>query len=64
MIQVVAKRKKGRIRSIECFEETAHLDAAVCAELAEIEGMDAEVFLGSDLLEVVESHKSFFGESA
>jgi hypothetical protein len=64
VIQVVAKRKKGRIRSVECFEEAAHLDAAVCAELGEIERMEVEVFLGSDLLEVVESHRSFFGESA
>lgn len=61
MIQIVAKRHPERgLESVECFGEDEHLDAAVAAELAEIEGLEARVFLGSDLVDVARSSPFWF----
>jgi hypothetical protein len=65
MMQIVAKRHPQRgLESVECFGEDEHLDAAVAAELAEIEGLEAQVFLGSDLVDVAQSSPSWFEREA
>lgn len=65
MMQIVAKRHPQRgLESVECFGEEEHLDAAVAAELAEIEGLEARVFLGSDLVDIAQSSPSWFSRAA
>lgn len=51
------------IRSVQVFEESDHIEAAVARDLArEVDGQEAELFLGSDLLDVIQSHEAFFEE--
>ena len=64
MRQFVAKRRRsdGVLRAVECFDEGEHLEASVCAELAEAEGLEARVFLGADLVDVAHSSPAWFAE--
>jgi hypothetical protein len=59
---VVKSTAAGELRSIEVFEADQVIDAAVAAEMAEIEGLEVEAFLGADLLDVVRSYPAWFGE--
>lgn len=52
------------VRTVQVFAESDHLEAAVCLDLArEVEGLEAEIFLGADLVDVVRSHENFFAEA-
>ena len=56
---VTRSRSKG-LKSIEVFEESEHLEAGVAAELAELEGHEAQVFLGDNLVDVARTGPEWF----
>jgi hypothetical protein len=59
----VAKREPGgALRAVECFNEHQIIDAEVAVELAEIEGLEARVFIGADLADVARSSPAWFAE--
>lgn len=65
MRRFVVTRTKDRheVQTVHAFADEAAREAAVCVDVArEAEDIEAEVFLGDDLLDVVESHKGFFAE--
>lgn len=59
----VAKLTPGMdLRSVEVFSESDHHGAAVAKEQAEADGLEAAIFFGADLLDVVRSYPAWFGE--
>lgn len=61
MRQFVVKRSPEQgLKSVECFGADEHMEAAVAAELAEIEGLEAQIFLGCDLIDVARSSPRWF----
>ncbi len=59
MRQFVVTRARDRgLKRVEAFDEGEHLEAAVAAELAEIEGLEAEVFIGADPIDVARTAPS------
>lgn len=65
MRQFVVSRssKAHNVKRVEVFGENEHLEAAACREVAqEIEGLEATIFIGADLSDVVRSHEGFFSE--
>lgn len=65
MLQFLAKRSRltKQLKSVEVFSEEENIELGVAEDLARIEGLQVEVFLGADLVDVVQSHPSFFEET-
>lgn len=61
MKRFVVKRTRAQaLKSVEVFDESESIAAGVAAELAEIEGLQAKVFIGADLVDVVKSSPTWF----
>lgn len=56
------KTPLGHLHSIHVYSEDEHIEVGVAAEIAKFEGYDVEVFLGTDLVDVMRSHEAFFEE--
>jgi hypothetical protein len=62
MKQFLCKRTRlgHDVKSVEVFGADEHIELGVAAELARLEGLEVEVFIGTDLVDVVGSNKNFF----
>jgi hypothetical protein len=61
---LVTRTKDGHLHSVHAFAETDE-DAQVCRNIArEASDLEADLFLATDLIEVVRSHESYFEEAA
>jgi hypothetical protein len=63
--QFLCKRTRlgHELKSVEVFGANEDIELGVAAQLARIEGLEIEVFVGTDLVDVVRSNANFFEEA-
>jgi hypothetical protein len=62
LLQFLCKRNRltKQLVSVQVFSEDENIELGVAEDMARIEGLQVEVFLGADLIDVVQTHPAFF----
>lgn len=62
MKQFLCKRNRltKQLVSVAVFDEDENIELGVAEDLGRIEGLQVEVFIGTDLVDVALTHRHFF----
>lgn len=62
---VTRSAETHEVRSVQVYEPDELIEAAVARDVArDLESLEAEIFLGEDLVDVVRSHERYFQGAA